>query len=219
MAEKTSQRFGNRKEDDIPQLLEERQARNTLKNTKSSVRLLAQFCDEYTVESNCPFSGFGALLTGNDFSASDINIDELNNILKLFFANIRREDGNLYKKNTVLSHRGNLSRYFQDKIGVNIVDDPRFVTANLTVKAVLVELKKAGKGNVTHYEEITKEDLQLIYESFRPATDRNSPADPVNLQRKVLFDIMFYMCRRGGENIEQMTKETFRIEEDSKGRR
>ena len=38
---------------------------------------------------------------------------------------------------------------------------------------------------------------------------------PSHLQRKVMFDIRYYMCRRGGENIADMTKSTFQLEYDT----
>ena len=38
---------------------------------------------------------------------------------------------------------------------------------------------------------------------------------PSHLQRKVMFDIRYYMCRRGGENIQDMTKSTFQLNYDT----
>ena len=38
---------------------------------------------------------------------------------------------------------------------------------------------------------------------------------PKELQNKVQFDVRFYMIRRGSENIETMTKETFKLEYDT----
>lgn len=43
----------------------------------------------------------------------------------------------------------------------------------------------------------------------------NPDAGPVQLQAKVMFDIRFYFCRRGGENLTEMTKETFSLEFDT----
>ena len=50
-------------------------------------------------------------------------------------------------------------------------------------------------------------DLRLIYNSEHLDPERS----PSHLQRKVMFDIRYYMCRRGGENIKDMTKETFQL--------
>ena len=40
-------------------------------------------------------------------------------------------------------------------------------------------------------------------------------AGPRELQRKVMFDIRYYFCRRGGENIHDMTIGTFELQFDS----
>ena len=42
------------------------------------------------------------------------------------------------------------------------------------------------------------------------------PNTPVGLQNKVQFDIRLYFCRRGMENIPNMTKSTFEIKTDAK---
>lgn len=42
----------------------------------------------------------------------------------------------------------------------------------------------------------------------------NSDAGPRELQNKVMFDIRYYFCRCGGENIEEMTKDTFELKYD-----
>ena len=36
-------------------------------------------------------------------------------------------------------------------------------------------------------------------------------AGPISLQNKVMFDVFYYMCRRGNENIVSMTKDTFNV--------
>ena len=42
---------------------------------------------------------------------------------------------------------------------------------------------------------------------------------PIGLQNKVWFEIMMYFCRRGRENLRQLTKESFGIATDATGRR
>ena len=51
----------------------------------------------------------------------------------------------------------------------------------------------------------------MIYNS--PFLDPDG--SPSQLQRKVMFDIRYYMCRRGGENIHGMTKDTFQLHYDN----
>ena len=41
------------------------------------------------------------------------------------------------------------------------------------------------------------------------------PPDPKNLQQIVVFFIIYYLCRRGRENLRKMTKNTFAIATDS----
>lgn len=50
-------------------------------------------------------------------------------------------------------------------------------------------------------------DLVKLYNSEEMDPD----LCPVSLQNKVQFDIRYYFCRRGGENIHEMTKDTFQL--------
>lgn len=58
-----------------------------------------------------------------------------------------------------------------------------------------------------------EEDLRKLYASIALNTET-----PTGLQKKVWFDVMFYLCRRGRENLRSMTKSTFAVSTDSKGR-
>ena len=42
----------------------------------------------------------------------------------------------------------------------------------------------------------------------------NPDAGPAQLQKKVMFDIRYYFCRRGNENVEFMTKDMFKLRFD-----
>ncbi len=95
---------------------------------------------------------------------------------------------------------------------VYIIDDPQFADDNQTFVADNVQLKKLGMAVVKHYEEITWEDLHNVYTSFDTSTPRG-------LQEKVLLNIIFYLCRRGQENLTDMTKRTFNVFTDANGRR
>ncbi len=53
-------------------------------------------------------------------------------------------------------------------------------------------------------------DLQKLYNS-----EVMDPDDcPQSLQNKVQFDLRFFMCRRGNENLYKMTKDTFKVKKD-----
>lgn len=74
--------------------------------------------------------------------------------------------------------------------------DPAFKKANEVFVAVSVDLKKQGLGKTEHTTPIPVEELKTMYSSR--AFDINTP---VGLQQKTCFDSMFFLCRRGGENI------------------
>ena len=42
---------------------------------------------------------------------------------------------------------------------------------------------------------------------------------PTGLQNKVWFEIMLYFCRRGRENLRELTKESFKINQAANGRK
>ena len=50
-------------------------------------------------------------------------------------------------------------------------------------------------------------DLVQIYNSPHLDPDHG----PKELQNKVMFDVHYYMCHRGNENILDMTKDTFNL--------
>ena len=138
--------------------------------------------------------------------------DELSKVLKSFYANARQANGQFYKKNSMIGHRHGLARYFKTTHKIDIIDDPAFHEANTTFKASMIELKKKGFAKVEHFPEINADDILTIYGSF----DINHPRGLLN---KVLFDIIFYLCRRGRENLADMTKSTFIVETDRSGRK
>ena len=74
--------------------------------------------------------------------------------------------------------------------------------SNETFFAVTTELKKLGKVKTNHHQKITSQDLKKLYSCFDVIT-------PKGLQEKRLFDIIFFLVRRGRENLRQQTNQTF----------
>ncbi|CAB4037784.1 uncharacterized protein LOC110973579 [Paramuricea clavata] len=86
----------------------------------------------------------------------------------------------------------------------------QFVQSNRVFKAMLVKLKKEGKGVVKHKDPISKEDMTKIL-SF---LDLNSPQ---GLQDKVFIDIMMYFANRGRENLGTIKITDFVIQRNEQG--
>ena len=123
--------------------------------------------------------------------AKTILKDELNDILKKFYVEVRKVDGGYYKKNTFNSIRFGLQRKFKEfNSNMDIIANTNFAECNLVFKAQCVQLKKNGLAKVEHKPPITPEDMQKLYES-----DVFSLSRPESLQRKVFFEIMLFLCR------------------------
>ena len=137
---------------------------------------------------------------------------ELDNILITFYVELRKQDGELYTKTAFRAIRHGLQRKFKSLRQLDIIDDPAFTKSDTVFKAQCVQLKKKGLAKVEHKPPICSEDIRKLYSS--PVFKLNNPR---SLQRKVFFEIMFYLCRRGQENIRELTKSSFAVKRDENG--
>jgi hypothetical protein len=83
---------------------------------------------------------------------------------------------------------------------IDIISDPEFSGSKKVFKAKVTDMKK-GFGSINHKPPITPEDLKKLYDPNHVLFNRNMPC---GLQMKVWFDFMFYLCRRGRENLRTM---------------
>ena len=124
-----------------------------------------------------------------------------------------KPDGSFYTKNTLNAIKYGLAWHFMKENKLNIFEDPRRAeSCNQVFSASLVEFKKKGFAKVNHHPEITTDHLEKLYSSFDVTTPRGQ-------QQKCLFDIMFFLARRGRENLREQTKYSFTIAVDSQNRR
>jgi hypothetical protein len=77
-------------------------------------------------------------------------------------------------------------------------------------------MKKKGFGAVKHKPAIWQEDLIKLYDVHGFALN---PCTPQGLLNKYWFDVITFLCRRGHENLRQMTRDTFKINTDGTGRK
>ena len=132
---------------------------------------------------------------------------ELSDVLRLFYLDIRKVNGEKYKTSSLENFRHSLNRHIQSvNPDIDIMRNREFADANLSFRTMMTELKREGLGATEHYPTISTSDLQKMYQSYRLDIDT-----PVGLQNKVQFDIRLYFFRRGSENMHKMTKETFKI--------
>ncbi|KAK3086405.1 hypothetical protein FSP39_017969 [Pinctada imbricata] len=171
-------------------------AQKTLKANRGAAKLFKEYLSE----------------KGSDPDFENFAESVIDQKLSQFYMDLRKTDGEKYKVNSMESIRHGINRYLRSppfNKTFDIIKDGSFGESNQNFKAVLAELKRVGKGSVTHHAAISEADLQKLYNSLHMSTDT-----PQGLYNKVQFDIRLYFCRRGNENMCTMSKETFRVRTD-----
>jgi hypothetical protein len=131
----------------------------------------------------------------------------LDNHLRLFYTEVKNQDGNDYSKSTLLGLRYGLERYLNSpphNKGITISGNPEFKKSNVVLNAKLKSLKQGGKENVQHKPLLEPEDLQKLKTSG--VFDCSSP---LGLLRNVWFSTVLFWCRCGREGQRNLTRESF----------
>ncbi|CAB4038849.1 Hypothetical predicted protein [Paramuricea clavata] len=139
----------------------------------------------------------------------------LDNHLRLFYAEVKNQDGDDYSKSTLLGLRHGLGRYLNSpphNKGIKISGNPEFKKSNVVLNAKLKSLKQGGKENVQHKPPLEPEDLQKLKTSG--VFDCSSP---LGLLRNVWFSTVLFWCRRGREGQRNLTRESFVFAQDPTG--
>ena len=196
-AEPPNKRFAAVNDENVEDMGKKKQAANTTQST-NFVKVLRTYCNE----------------TGQGFSETEemTNNEQLNVLLSRFYIAARKTNGERYKVNSLKSLRFALQRHFLEKREVDIIDDMRFKTSGVVFDNVLKETKADGFGDTEHYPEVEPEDLTKLYSSF----DINTPTGLLEI---VWFNIMYFLCRRGRQNLRKMTKYSHAVSTDATGRR
>ena len=90
-----------------------------------------------------------------------------------------------------------------------MVTDEHFTRVNLVFDGVQVKAKKTSKGTVRNTPPITPKDLKKIRIYF--SADHVTNPEPRVLQHCVLFNIMYFFCQQGQENIYDMMQDHFKV--------
>lgn len=188
-------RFGDSSEEEIQRLLEDKNTVNTKKATKTAVNIFREYLREKGLET----------------CFEDFEKNVLNNVLKKFYVEARKRDGDFYKKSALSSIRFALSRHLQATRNIDIINDSEFRVSAEVFRAQAVELVRRGKGAIDHFPDITPEDLKMLY--FSDVLNVNSPE---GLLRKVFFDLMYLSgSKRSRGTLREQTKDTYGIAEDT----
>ena len=143
---------------------------------------------------------------------------ELPDLLCDFYFSIRtKEKKDTYSVQSQKCIRASLNRYFKKVRGINIITDTRFIQANEVFDGCKAKAKKEGKGVRKRFEMITNEDMKQLGIYFQH--EKDEAPNPRKLQQCVMFYVIYFFCRRGQENLHDMTTTTYGIKTDEKGRK
>ena len=135
-----AERFAN---EDIATLVADKDSKNT-KATKAAVRVFENYLKAKNI--CCKFA--------------TATPTELNGILKRFWVEARRQDGEKYTKTSLTSIRFGLGRHIKNcRSEIDIMRSPDFEESNVVFKAQTVQLKREGKAKVQHKPPISEEDV------------------------------------------------------------
>ena len=197
--ESKQNRFYSKSEEQIVQILDGRNSRNTKRATKSNLKTFHDYLEEKMMP-----------------KLEDINIDELPAILENFYPNLRRVDGEDYKLQSIKCIRAGINRWTKSNKNCDIIQDPRFAKANEIFKGVAKIARQTGRGSTKSYPVIEPEDLERIATYF--LHDITNKPNPRKLQKCVLFYTIYFFVRRGRENLYDMNLQTFEVGTDPDGR-
>lgn len=135
----------------------------------------------------------------------------LNQYLRLFYASLRKDDGNYYSPSTLACIRAAINRYLTKaphNREINLKKDREFGPSNNILKAMSSKyLKSPQSSNDNSYKAISQADLVTLREYF----DRRTAT---KLQEEVLYNIVYYNGYRGREWIRNMKTCYLKFDED-----
>ena len=193
--------FKRHSEDERKKLMEDSIPQNTKNATKTWMKVLNNYVKQ---------------VNGNlDITVEDICTEELPQLLYEFYCDVKYKNYNeqnpdeceKYKNTSMKSIHGVTNRYMKNSREIDIMKDVHFTKSNEMFKAVTKENKKQGKDNIEHKAIICAEDMKAIDKYFQGYMKPNAEI----LQEVCLFNVLYYGCHRGRENLAAMTKDTFEV--------
>ena len=141
--------------------------------------------------------------------------EELASLLRRFYAEIRKKNGDLYSRSGLINVRASIQRHLAAppyNVTYSIQKDREFLSANQVIQAQVKQLRKLGKDETKHKDLIEEEDMAKI----KGKMDTNTAT---GLQQKVFLDILTHFARRGQEGLRELTKTSIIICKDSTGKK
>ena len=191
-------RFASVTDEEVADIQRSKDAITTKKQTEVMFNVFLVYCVEKNIQ----------------VEVEVISKTELDDILSKFYVEVCKNDGGLYKKTSFYSLQFALQRKMKEirRVRFDIIDDNEFSKSNNIFTAQCIILKKQGLPLINHHPAISEEDIKLLYESSVLSCE-----NPVALQRKVFFELMLHFCRRGMENLRELTVNDFSVKRLANG--
>ena len=123
-------------EDTISELMNSKDSKSTQRAVTWNIKLFQDFL----IQKNVP---------GEFETYTKQKLDEM---LRLFYASIRKKDGEMMKKSSVNLLKYGLAKYLKETAQIDINIDPVFASSKGVFSAVLTDMKKKGFGAVKPQE-------------------------------------------------------------------
>ena len=131
-------------------------------------------------------------------------MNDLNALLRVFYAEVRNKNGEKYAKQSYVGLRAAIHRHLTGEPfcrQVNILSNREFQVANNVFRGVLKQMKREGLDRSQHKTPISRADLEKL-----KAINVSSPR---GLEQLAWFCIEYYLCRRGQEGLRSLPKDCF----------
>ena len=141
--------------------------------------------------------------------------EELCNLLKRFYAEVRTQDGKEYAKKSLLCVRACVQRYLSQppfNIVYNIIGDPVFSSANNVLIGHIKKKKEAWLDHSASYPPITEADKKKMYCSRVLSHDT-----PETLQNQVYYEVCLHFGRRAREGLHALKQSDILMRQDDEG--
>ena len=142
---------------------------------------------------------------------------EINNLLAKFYIEARKRDKTCYSKSSLNGIRASIQRHLQSapwNWPITIIDNPQFATSNEVLIGLFKKMTTEGVIRPQPHYPIDPGDLEKLFKTG--VMGKDNPRALLNL---VWFLVCLHFGKRGGEGWRLMTKETFYVGRDDKGRK
>ena len=139
----------------------------------------------------------------------------LNDYLRLFYSNLKRQDGSFYAPSSLICIRAAIHRHMvspEVNSNLNILKDDHFIRANNVLKAMVKKYLKSGQKEGRDYLRIKPKDMDLLRDYFAAESEGLK-----TVQEECIFNILLHFQLRGRENLRAFTKDSFEFGQTEDG--